>query len=702
MMPCPVSWNIISMSLRHAFRKKLCRLYGGWIPLSKPPAGFVNLSSKQLSDDQKDFLSLGINQKVAPKYDQIHKKAELELLYQDVISLRDQRKINVNPDIKEQLMSESTKNRSRPGRRSLSPRLLRAAKELKDDPDIQIRKADKSNTYVLLDKSEYLSKMDDILADDSKFTPISRNPIDELKRSANNLIEAANKATGANTFSRIVGEFQPGYMYGNVKTHKLGNPLRPIISQIPLPTYNLAKQLNSILISYVPDTYSLKSPSEFVDLIRTRKPNGMLASLDVSNLFTNVPVEQTITVLCDMAYRNPTLAPPVVPERVMTAMLRLCTSKAPFRSPRGALFYQTDGVAMGSPLGVLFAQAYMGWVENKVLAHNPPQMYCRYIDDIITEVRDRNSLQVLKSRLERESCLKFTVEESVENKINFLDVSINASGDSFITSVYRKPTDSGNCLSARSDCPERYKKSVVTAYVRRALTHCSSWPLVTKELQHIKQMLSNNHYSASMVDSQIRHTLEQYMQTIPTPNASNGTTHTLYYKNIMNPGWKTDEKVLHKIIKNNCIPTSDQDSIKLNIYYRTPTTANMIMSNNPNRDHTTLRQANIVYFYKCNKGDCALLPRSGYVGLTTTSLSRRITMHLQAGGPRTHNDRHHDSPLTRKDMTDNTRILATACDRRRLPVLEAVFIRELGPCINLQVNARGTLQLYDGPLLTNV
>ena len=139
-------------------------------------------------------------------------------------------------------------------------------------------------------------------------------------------------------------------------------------------------------------------------------------------------------------------------------------------------------------------QAYMAWVENKMLALNPPQMYCRYINDIITEVRDRNSLQVLKSRLERESCLKFcTVEESVENKINFLDVSTNASGDSSITSVYRKPTDSGNCLSVRSDCPERYKKSVVRTYVRRALPHCSSWPFVTKELQHIKQMLSNNH-----------------------------------------------------------------------------------------------------------------------------------------------------------------------------------------------------------------
>ena len=96
-----------------------------------------------------------------------------------------------------------------------------------------------------------------------------------------------------------------------------------------------------------------------------------------------------------------------------------------------------------------------------------------------------------------------------------------------------------------------------------------------------------------MVDSQIRHILEQYMQTRPTSNACSGTTHTLYYKNIMNPGWKTDEKVVHKIIKNNCIPTRDQDSIKLNIYYRSPTTANRIMSNNPNRGHTMLRQANI-------------------------------------------------------------------------------------------------------------
>ena len=170
----------------------------------------------------------------------------------------------------------------------------------------------------------------------------------------------------------------------------------------------------------------------------------------------------------------------------------------------------------------------------------------------------------------------------------------------------------------------------------------------------------------------------------------------------MNAGWKADERILRKIIKNNCIPTNRDDSLQLNIYYRTPTTASIVMSNNPNRDHTPLKQANVVYFYKCTKGDCALLPKSGYVGLTTTSLSRRITMHLQTGGPKTHTEKYHDSPLTRQDMTENTQILTKTSDRRRLPVLEAVFIRELDPQINLQVNSRGTLLLYDGPLLSNV
>ena len=121
---------------------------------------------------------------------------------------------------------------------------------------------------------------------------------------------------------------------------------------------------------------------------------------------------------------------------------------------------------MGSPLGVLFAQAFMASVE-EVLANVDirPALYCRYVDDILVEVQDLAMLNKLKSRLEEVSGLNFTVEEAESNRINFLNVSINADDGSFITSVFRKPTDEGKCLNADSACPQRYKTSVIKAYV---------------------------------------------------------------------------------------------------------------------------------------------------------------------------------------------------------------------------------------------
>ena len=114
-------------------------------------------------------------------------------------------------------------------------------------------------------------------------------------------------------------------------------------------------------------------------------------------------------------------------------------------------------------------------------------------------------------------------------------------------------------------------------------------------------------------------------------------------------------------------------------------------------DPTALKQTNVVYHYKCTLGDCALLPCSGYIGNTTTSLTRRITMHLQQGGPLTHTRQDHNENLTRQLMTQNTKILAKSREKRRLIALEAIFIREMDPSINKQANARGTPQLLGGP-----
>ena len=67
-----------------------------------------------------------------------------------------------------------------------------AAKQLKDDPDIIVRKADKSNVFVIMNKNEYKQKLYLILSDTQNLKKITHNPINELKIEANKLIKKVN------------------------------------------------------------------------------------------------------------------------------------------------------------------------------------------------------------------------------------------------------------------------------------------------------------------------------------------------------------------------------------------------------------------------------------------------------------------------------------------------------------------------------
>ena len=242
------------------------------------------MSNYSLTDDEKELLNLGLKCHFLPKPSREKKKAELELLYQQICKLARNGKISVNPDIQEQLQAESTKLRGTQHSNLISPRLREAAKHLRENENIVVRRADKSSIFVILNKDDYFAKVGDILSDETKFQLLQRNPIEEQKRHLNSLIDAANDIIelkgGCERFNRITGEFSPGYFFGNVKIHKEGNPVRPIISQIPTPSYELAKRLNSLIAPYVPTTYSLKSPDEFIEILKVKERKDLLASLD--------------------------------------------------------------------------------------------------------------------------------------------------------------------------------------------------------------------------------------------------------------------------------------------------------------------------------------------------------------------------------------------------------------------------------------
>ena len=93
--------------------------------------------------------------------------------------------------------------------------------------------------FVALNKTDYHSKLQNILDDPTKFKKLNKNPTNQLKSKINKLITANNAELNSIKLPKIIGDYKPGYLYGTVKIHKPNHPLRPIISQIPTPIYQL-------------------------------------------------------------------------------------------------------------------------------------------------------------------------------------------------------------------------------------------------------------------------------------------------------------------------------------------------------------------------------------------------------------------------------------------------------------------------------
>ena len=664
-------------------QRKLVRLNGGHLRISNATPGFVNLTDKPLTEDQEELLNLGLNCHVLSTPRPFQKRIELEALMSDLHKLASAGKVLLDDGIREDLLREARVQRGSHSSRILKRRHREAAKQLRKDSTITIRRADKAACFVLIPSEDYLGKIETLLADESKFQRITRNPTEALKTKVNKVIDAVNAHSGGVKLQKLTGDYAPGYCYGNVKTHKTNNPLRPIISQIPTPTYHLAKSLNALLTPFIPKDYSIDSAADFMSILKGVNAEGDLASLDAESLFTNVPVDRTIDYIIQEVYPEGGPAKLKIPKALLRQLLELCTKEAPFFSPGGHLYRQIDGVAMGSPLGVLFANFFMGMVEREVFnTIEKPHIYARYVDDIFVLVRDPGELEDLKGNLQRVSGLNFTTEYSINKQIPFLDVKVEASTQGFKTEVYTKPTNPGLCLNGNSECPQRFRKSTIDAYVRRALTHCSDWTRTHAELDRVTQVLVNNGFSNREVQSTISKHLDRWFCP-PAVSSSGGERIKLFYKNTMSTQYRADEDALRKIINRDVKPTKDNDIIDLVIYYKNMKTSQLLIKNSPTQRTPELQRSHLVYEYTCKKGNCEALSQS-YIGMTTTKLSRRLTLHLSGGAIKRHHEDVHQSSLTRKDLEEGIDILQTETDSKRLLILEALFIKDKNPSINRQ------------------
>ena len=445
----------------------------------------------------------------------------------------------------------------------------------------------------------------------------------------------------------------------------------------------------------------INSTDEFIEITRNIKQPNMLASLDVESLFTNIPVDETINIIIQEVYNHPSLPPLEIPAESLRNLLKICTTKTPFKSPNGDIYLQTDGVSMGSPLGPTFANFYAGHIENKVFTEKPhlkPEIYCRFVDDSFLVIKKFSELEILKQEFENCSCLKYTYEIESCKKIPFLDVMVTRSADSVKTAVYVKPTSNGECMNFDSICPKRYKIGVIKTLLHRSYSICSDFQTFYDDVQRIKQMLVNNNFPNFIVDKTIKTFIDNKnnVNNAATPNNPSVTSANLapttssshnsddnlvkyFYENQMTENYVRNERNLRKTVMKHVIPTENR-KIKLMIFYRNRKLRNLFIKNNPNKIE---QSSNLIYKYACNKQPCTEADIF-YIGRTTVTLKERFNNHKSI---KTHyKNIHHQDKITGSQMLPHVSVIDKCSDRIDLCILEALYIKELNPVINKQVN----------------
>ena len=133
---------------------------------------------------------------------------------------------------------------------------------------------------------------------------------------------------------------------------------------------------------------------------------------------------------------------------------------------KGKIYKQIDGVAMGSPLGPTFANAFLCFHEqiclNECTDEFKPVHYGRYLDDIFvlfcSPVHLEKFLNYLNSKHRN---IRLTCEKEHNNSMPLLDVLITRNSNGFKASMYHKPMFNGVYSNFNSFIYEEYKVGLI-------------------------------------------------------------------------------------------------------------------------------------------------------------------------------------------------------------------------------------------------
>ena len=395
------------VTVKKNHNRKLLALWLKQRPRS--PDCVMNISKKRLTLEEKNVLYRGLKHHILPKrVDGERIQVEMERVYKSIMEKEngEEKSADQPLDATETLkgMRRLTGNFINSGKTACSSKANQSYHKyliaLSRDDTISIVKFDKGNGICIMEKDNYLNKLDKIINDKNKFQIVeskrknARHPIfrrkEKIKEEIKKHIKPYVDENALKKLKKVDGG--TGKLYGTCKIHKNGYPVRPIVSMIDTPEYKLAKFLDELIKPGIPTTFTVASNREFIERLMqlNHQPDDYCISFDIKSLFTNIPLEETINLVAEELYEENIINKPPMPRSSFVTLLRTATGG--MFSHRNKIYRQCDGVSMGNPLAPTLANFFLGIMERKLfnntsLSTSDPTLYTRYVDDIFCVFR---------------------------------------------------------------------------------------------------------------------------------------------------------------------------------------------------------------------------------------------------------------------------------------------------------------------------
>jgi hypothetical protein len=166
--------------------------------------------------------------------------------------------------------------------------------------DVFYLKADKSNSVVAVDRTDYIQKMLDLISD-GPYEGINFNPLDKMIKAVKTTLNIVKLKFNIELEGKwMVSNPKVPRIYGAPKTHKPGKKLRPITSYIDAPSEIVAKRLAYQLKQFPgPSGFYVENTQDAIKKLQDIQieDDECMVPFDVTALFPNVPIEDALSLL---------------------------------------------------------------------------------------------------------------------------------------------------------------------------------------------------------------------------------------------------------------------------------------------------------------------------------------------------------------------------------------------------------------------